>query len=474
VTLTTNGSPEEVMAVAASYDDTLRYGAQTPFTDQLSFRWEGGMWEYDAYHSSIITAGNGGTKPALAAFTIFYNQGAEKYELKQTLQPDEQMWIDVGKLIREHVPDKNGKTLPADLTSGSYEIRDLTDIGIGSLFEGRVIFDKTYGHAAYGCANCCDYQHPFLIYDPLSIPLQGTSPNGAKAYELCSDIYIDISSYFMNNWSVVNTAIATVNYMGTHTGVGVGSTTSNTWALLSTGQQRNCPAYRVNLSGTADVTLPKVTIDSFSPNPIAKGSTANAHITVTPSANVTLTILSSGTGSATFGTSGKTTTQIPQTTTVNILAGAESNGNADLTLEASVGGTLMASTPFSVTTGACTATYSGNGGGGLLQCPSRVTLHDSYNLKEYCSSCQFSCIPVNFDNTFTPDPNGCSPNSGGFLGAGNQTLTSTEIGKFGANDCNVHNLQIQTTVTNEQGGKTIYTGGTLGLKCNANGSPSCP
>ena len=31
VTLTTNGPPDEVMAVAASYDDTLRYGAQTPF-----------------------------------------------------------------------------------------------------------------------------------------------------------------------------------------------------------------------------------------------------------------------------------------------------------------------------------------------------------------------------------------------------------------------------------------------------------
>ena len=30
------------------------------------------MWEYDAYHDSIITAGNGGTKPAQVAFTIFY------------------------------------------------------------------------------------------------------------------------------------------------------------------------------------------------------------------------------------------------------------------------------------------------------------------------------------------------------------------------------------------------------------------
>jgi hypothetical protein len=56
------------------------------------------------------------------------------------------MWIDLGKLIREHVPDKNGKPLPPDLSSGSYEFRDLTNTGAGTLFEGKVIYDKTYGH----------------------------------------------------------------------------------------------------------------------------------------------------------------------------------------------------------------------------------------------------------------------------------------------------------------------------------------
>ncbi len=136
VTLTSNMLPGELMAVAASYDEILKYGAQTPFSDQLSRKWEGGMWEVDAYHDSIITAGNGATKPVQAAFTIFYNQGSQRYDLEQNLQPDEQMWIDVGKLIREQVLDKNGKTLPLDLTSGSYEFRDR------GLFEGKVIYDK--------------------------------------------------------------------------------------------------------------------------------------------------------------------------------------------------------------------------------------------------------------------------------------------------------------------------------------------
>jgi hypothetical protein len=246
VTITTDSKPDELMAVAASYDATLRYGAQTPFTDQLTFKWEGGMWEYDPYHNSIITTGNGGTKPTQAAFTIFYNQGTQRYDLEQTLQPDEQMWIDIGKLIREHVADKNGKTLPADLTSGSYEFRDLTNTGVGTLFEGKVIYDKTYGHVAYGCAQCCGYQRPTLFYDPLGIPFQGTSPNGVTSYEVCSASYLDISSNFYNNWSTVSTTIATADYYGTHTGHAVGSTNSSTWAnlLIAGGHTYPCPKTR--------------------------------------------------------------------------------------------------------------------------------------------------------------------------------------------------------------------------------------
>jgi hypothetical protein len=69
-------------------------------------------------------------------------------------------WIDVGKLIREHVADKNGRTLPQDLTFGSYDIRDLGSRGIGALFEGKIMYDTTYGHVTYGCGVCCAYQPP--------------------------------------------------------------------------------------------------------------------------------------------------------------------------------------------------------------------------------------------------------------------------------------------------------------------------
>ena len=245
------------MAVAASYDQTLRYGAQTPFSDQLSFQWEGGMWEYDPYHSSIITAGNGGTKPTQAAFTIFYNQGTQRYDVEQTLKPDEQMWIDVGQLIREHVPDKNGKTLPPDLTMGSYEFRDLTNKGVGTLFEGKVIYDKTYGHVAYGCGTCCGYAQTVVFYAPLGVPFPGTAGQGVNSYQNCNLDWEDVSDSFWNTWTSANTSIATVNYYATHTGVATGSTTSYASAYLD-GPNRppNCPRQLKTPSGGVNVQFP--------------------------------------------------------------------------------------------------------------------------------------------------------------------------------------------------------------------------
>jgi hypothetical protein len=213
------------------------------------------MWEYDAQHDSIITAGNGGTTPTQAAFTIFYNQGTQRYDLEQTLQPDEQMWIEIGKLIREHVADKNGKTLPANLVSGSYEFRDLTNHVIGTLFEGKVIYDKTYGNAAYGCAFCCGYFSAQVLYNPLAVFIGSASYNGVKAFHSCSNNYDDVSASFAGNWSTTNTAIATVDFLGNHTGVSAGSTTSNTFGYI-TGHLAPpvCPKLLQRASGVDNVT----------------------------------------------------------------------------------------------------------------------------------------------------------------------------------------------------------------------------
>ena len=158
---------------------------------------------------------------------------------------------------------------------------------------------------------------------------------------------------------------------------------------------------------------------------------------------------------------------------VTITAGTESNGTADLTLSASYGSNLLATYPFSVTTGACTSTWTGSVGSGVPPCPKDITLTDKYSMVEYCSTCQVSCVAINYDSSFTNVT--CPGGSlGGILGAGNQTFQVIATAHFAPNDCNHHTFQIKTTVTNAQGVPTDYIGVNFDLKCSSNGSPSCP
>jgi len=73
-------------------------------------------------------------------------------------------------------PDKNGNALPADLTFGSYQLSDLTNRGVGNLFGGKVVYDKTYGHVTYGCLGCCGYKGPHVWYSPLAFLFKAARP----------------------------------------------------------------------------------------------------------------------------------------------------------------------------------------------------------------------------------------------------------------------------------------------------------
>jgi hypothetical protein len=57
-------------------------------------------------------------------------------------------------------PDSEGNTVPVDTMTG-YELRDLDHAYVGQLYEGKLVVDKTYGHAAYGCG----YNPPYFGTD---------------------------------------------------------------------------------------------------------------------------------------------------------------------------------------------------------------------------------------------------------------------------------------------------------------------
>ncbi len=253
VEIATPSRPDTLMAVAASYDETLKYGAQTPFNDQLTFHWEGGEWMVDALHNSFITTGNGGSVPVKAQMTLYYDAGKKRYDIEENLNPHEQIWVDVGKLIRQAVPDKNGQILPADVMTGSYELRDLTDRGIGNLFEGQIIIDKTFGHVAYGCAQCCGYGPPSMFYDPLDLSISFQDGQDIFAEDYCAGGRVSVLGYF-SGWGTGNQSVATAaGHM--ITGVGAGSTTNfaSGTLLWSDSGQKHCSNENFNPNGPVNV-----------------------------------------------------------------------------------------------------------------------------------------------------------------------------------------------------------------------------
>lgn len=218
------------MAVAASYSADGSYGAQSPFSPNLAPRWKGSRWVVDDTHDSLITAGNGGSKPTRLGVTIFYNGGTGKYTMApKSLAPGEQVWLDMSHLIRDHVPDAKGQTLPIDLSSGTYELQDLDDPSIGSIYEGKLTLDRTYGQAAYGCSLCCGWDAAWIA--PLSFTgnVGNSTPDVVWAEQYCTGIDEDETS-ISYGWASSNTSVTSVTFAFTSL-IGAGS--ANTLASVN-------------------------------------------------------------------------------------------------------------------------------------------------------------------------------------------------------------------------------------------------
>jgi len=193
VVLQYEGRRGDLVPVAASFDESGRYGLQTPFSEGVSHLWKGSMWHVDGTRNSLITAGNGGTGTTHAAMTLFYNKGKSSYTIEKQLEPGQQIWADVGDIIRSQIPDKNGKTIPRDVTMGTYELRDLDHIGVGYLYEGKLVIDKSWGHGYYGCAGC-GYEGQQLLPNPFSGGVGTQGNNTAESEDMCSNSWVDVTS----------------------------------------------------------------------------------------------------------------------------------------------------------------------------------------------------------------------------------------------------------------------------------------
>jgi hypothetical protein len=236
VTLTSPASPDDLLAIAASYDSTGRYGAQTPFSDNLGAYWAGGQWQVDATHNALVAVTNGGNRATKALLTLHFDDGKKNYEVEQTIQPGDQMWLNFADLIHLSVPDRKGNALPADVTSGTYDLEDLEPGMGGNLIEGKVALDKTWGHLTYGCLTCCGYSTPYLMLDPTLVGVGGGGSIYPYGDNVCTGVKTSLNSYFSatGRWWSGNTGIAQVTaFKGT--GVAPGTTNGYASATVPSG-----------------------------------------------------------------------------------------------------------------------------------------------------------------------------------------------------------------------------------------------
>ena len=249
------GRRADLVAVAVSYDKSNRYGLQTPFSEDLSRMWAGGMWHVDPTHNTFITTGNGGAEATTAEVMLFYNGGTSKYRMEKMLSPGQQLWLDVGHLVHDQVPDSDGHTLPPDTMTGSYELRDLDHAYVGQLYEGKLVIDKTYGHAAYGCGSCCGYAAPFdLDPDPFAGPPGIDYQDSIYATDTCAGDREDVTGSGID-WASSDTAVATLPTRTLHT-VAVGSATGSALARVQWAHPPACPNQNFGTSQGISVTPP--------------------------------------------------------------------------------------------------------------------------------------------------------------------------------------------------------------------------
>jgi hypothetical protein len=145
--------------------------------------------------------------------------------------------------------------LPPDLSSGTYRILDISDSAAGGLYEGKLILDKTYGHAAYGCAICCGYNVAFMYYDPLDVLISTQGSQLVQAGNSCSGTTQTITGDFPT-WGTANSAIATAS-KAVVAGVGLGTTTVDAtsvpmyWGLKE--YSPTCPTMQKAVSSPVNV-----------------------------------------------------------------------------------------------------------------------------------------------------------------------------------------------------------------------------
>lgn len=460
-----DGAPGDVIAKMVSAGNSQLHEIELPAKDELDVNNSGAHpWTLASDNESTLLLFNHGDKAN--DVNVVISAGSATWEKAFRLASMQTMALSIRQVIQSGIKGDKGETLPTDAAVGMVEWFPGQSGGIA----GRMLVSNR-ALAMARSFSCNQYEYLCaaefsafnnVIIDGEDVDFGSLVATICLGYSPCdkggTPEYQGGSGYTYY-WSSANTniiSISKVNSDGSVNTLGVAPGSTTVSGEVDDG---TCDAE----GGGPGSVVPSVTFTSLSPNPVLNGSTSTIQITITPSTTITLNLSSSGTGRATFS-DGSQSMQDTFSGNVALVGSAASSGTTpDVTLSATYNGTTIAQTGFGVTTGACTSSWVGHGGQGPAPCPSTVTEYDTYNIAEYCSSCGFSCLPVNYDSSFSPQS--CTTNVTQISGQIQGGETSKQTSGFSASDCNYHYLSIQTKITNAQGLVTNITPGSIGSQC---------
>jgi hypothetical protein len=250
VTLTSSTAPNDVIAIASSYDTSGRYNLQSPFSPTVAGHFAGGEWRADSTHNHILSVTNSGQEPADTLLALHYANGAKTYEMQQSIQPGDQMWVNLASLIRDRVPDRKGNLLPADLTSGTYDVQQINSAGPRGLSLGSLAVDQTWGYQiAPPYDTCCTYGSMGWVPDSIVLDPEGIAVTDIDATDSCTNGSVTNLSSDFGIWSSGNTSVAVVTKQKVQA-VGVGTTTGTAQGGVFEGVGGYCAFVPEDVKGT--------------------------------------------------------------------------------------------------------------------------------------------------------------------------------------------------------------------------------
>jgi hypothetical protein len=152
------------------------------------------------------------------------------YELQQTIAPGDQMWVNLGQLIQQRVPDRNGNFLPVDVNTVTYDVQELSPGG-HNLIANDLTVNPSAGQAIPNYPRCCPYSDYYYSPNYVQFIYDGSAPYLIDAIDSCNgtpySIIDDFTSFSSSNTSVAQFTKGLVQAVG----VGQATGTAHGWLL---------------------------------------------------------------------------------------------------------------------------------------------------------------------------------------------------------------------------------------------------